>query len=503
MDTFLAGYFRDGDCTLLADEATAERFLSSYAASIESAFAKRDILARVDATKIACGSIVSNTSLNAAMTNVAAIDEQQASRPDLNHQDVLELVIQKAWKDASGSGELTAEIINTSTRPLSTLSGTSCRTTCGHRDCGYMDDFCGGHIACGNVVCRELQTCTPYGICEDDIALTVKRFDVHEVSLPNGEEDPLSSNVTSMVFGPSDPLDKGRYTFECKVVAGEDPLGGDADAPGHYVFSHGEHANDAVAFSLVLEDAQTMHEMYGWEPCTSPHLVGGLVNGLQTFFVRPAEAPHAEASTSWTVDIAKPEIEFTRSPDAIIEPGSTASFSINSTEPVVFLCDLDAGATSNPESLWIARPCFYEASGCNFVPCDPSVPGLSLGVSFAYAGLAEGRHNVTVRATDRAGNVANTQTWIFSLAGCIADGSCYASTPHMAPVRQCETGHYLDLDDDNLCRTCSAKLGCADGHLHCTNDVNSVCGVCDSGFDTTTGENYYDCEHVEQWPVMK
>ena len=488
---------------MLRDEATAARFMASYAASIEAAFARRNIAARVDATKIACGSIVANTSVNAGMNNVAAIDAQQASRPDLNHQEVLNLVIQKAWRDASRAGELTAEILNTSARPLATLPGAACRTTCGPRDCGYMDDFCGGHVACGNVVCRELQVCTPYGVCEDDIRLEVKRFDVHEVTLPDGQEDPLSANVTSMLFAPADPLDRGRYTFECKVVAGDDPLGGSAAEPGPDVFSHGEYLNDGVAFSLVLEDAKTMHEVHGWGPCASPHLVGGLVNGLQTFFVRPAEAPHAEATASWTVDVARPVIAFAATPHAIVKPGSTVSFSLTSTEPVRFLCDLDAGATSNPESLTIARPCFYEASGCDFVPCDASATALALGVSFDYAGLGAGRHNVTVRATDRAGNVANTQSWIFSLAGCIGDGSCYASEPHMAPVRQCRAGFYLDLDDDNVCRQCSPKLGCADGHLHCTNDVNSVCGVCDSGFDTTTGENYYDCEHVEQWPVLK
>ena len=73
----------------------------------------------------------------------------------------------------------------------------------------------------------------------------------------------------------------------------------------------------------------------------------------------------------------------------------------------------------------------------------------------------------------------------------------------MAAVRQCEeSGHYLDLDDDNICRECPAVLGCSQGDLHCTNEVNSVCGTCSSGFDSTTGENFYDCIHVQLWSVL-
>jgi hypothetical protein len=79
-----------------------------------------------------------------------------------------------------------------------------------------------------------LKRCTPYGICEDDIAVTVKRIDTHEI-LPEGNEDPLPSSSTSMMFTMQDPLDYGRYTFQCKLVAGEDPLGGDSSGPGNPV----------------------------------------------------------------------------------------------------------------------------------------------------------------------------------------------------------------------------------------------------------------------------
>jgi hypothetical protein len=191
---------------------------------------------------------------------------------------------------------------------------------------------------------------------------------------------------------------------------------------------------------LHFEDVHTLHQAVGWEDCASPHIISGTQNGVQNFFVRVKEAPHAEASTSWTVDIAPPVVEFDAKPDPIITVGATAAFSITSTEPAMFLCDVDAGAISNPESLVIHRPCFYESSGCDFVPCNAAVTELSYGVQFDYAAFAPGRHNVTVRATDLAGNVGNVATWIFSLAECIADESCYPSEPLQAPVKECMSG---------------------------------------------------------------
>jgi hypothetical protein len=121
---------------------------------------------------------VTSSALKASMTDVAAIDEQQAKRPDLNHQEILDLVIQAAWKDASSNGAVSADMLDVELRdayvcpsfnvtsnscntaePVFTtpLFSSACRTTCGARDCGYMDDFCGGFVACGRVLCRELQ----------------------------------------------------------------------------------------------------------------------------------------------------------------------------------------------------------------------------------------------------------------------------------------------------------------------------------------------------------
>lgn len=168
---------------------------------------------------------------------------------------------------------------------------------------------------------------------------------------------------------------------------------------------------------------------------------------------------------------------------------------------VDFSCELDAGALTNPSQKAIDRPCFYHESGCNFVPCGgPGATGLSTGIAFSYAGLAPGRHNLTVRSSDIAGNVADVISWIFSVDGCASANSCVASTPHMGPIRDCENRHYLSLVDDNICRRCKPVIGCDTDRTHCTNRIDSICGDCESGFDDPTSKNMYDCSFVSLWP---
>jgi hypothetical protein len=514
----LSGYFAQADCTkLAAANGGWEELSSSYHRSMKAAMRERNVQIRVESTSFACGSILTNSSVVAGITDVPWINERQAERPDLNHQQVLDLVIQEAWLDATSAGEVVASLNGT------VATASKCRTSCGARDCGYMDDFCGGFIGCGGVVCPERRTCTAYGMCEASTAIVLRRSDTHQVSAAGGQ-DPSSGQSTSMLFMSEDPLQRGLFDFECKAVNGVGVSTTQArPSTVIYTYTRGNgNGNGTVGGvagvgepELLIERVLTVHQATGWEPCTSPHTVAGLENGQHTFFVRTVQSPHVEVSTSWRVDAAEPVLSFTTAPAPISPTGANATFQVNSTEPVTFLCDLDAGAISNPEALHIDRECFYQPSGCNFVPCGGGAAGavgLARSVAFSYERLGPGRHNLTVRATDRAGNVGEVASWIFTLDDCIAGvpnaappqpPSCVASTgaaPVMAEVRQCDSGFYLDLDDDNICRVCQPKLGCTAGSLHCTNEVNSVCGVCESGFDTTTGENFYECEHVEQWP---
>ena len=480
---------------MLKDAETRDGFFTSLHNSIVTEMDKRGIFISVDGTSATAGSIITNSSVRAALQNVAEIDRIASENPNLNHQQVLEMVIQAAWAKATAAGEITGTT-NVSA-VVRTILADACRSDCGARECGHMSDLCGGNIACGKVVCPELQVCSEYGQCEDDITISLKRIDTHEV-LDTTVEDPTSSTGTSMIFTTTDPLYRGLYTFECKTTSGAWGKDGRPADP--------EYRSDVWSFSdaepapiFYPERVVTRHQAIGWSKCASPFRVAKLPNGNHTFYVRVAEAPHVEQSTHWEIDVLKPDIAFQVNPLAVVPHDANIDFAVNATEPVLFYCDLDAGALSNPESLVIDRTCFYKASGCDFKLCNPETSTLGNTVSFAYQGLAPGRHNVTVRATDEAGNVAAMLTWLFTLDDCVEQGTCVASAPHMAAVRQCESGYYLDLDDDNVCRACDTRLDCTDGHLHCTNEVDSVCGYCNSGFDTNTGENFYDCSHVERW----
>ena len=496
--TYLTGYFESGDCAVVKTKTERDMFFASYAKSMVAEMEDENVVVDPEGHAGTCGSIITNSSVRASLLNVADIDRIQAQHPNLNHQQVLEMVIQSAWAKVTGAGRVAAT--SNVSNVIQTLTAAACRTDCGARTCGHMSDLCGGNVACGSVVCPELQVCSAYGQCEDDVSITLRRIDTHEI-LEEVGEDPTSSTATTMVFSTTDALHRGLYKFECKVTSGM-AEGVTDTSPNDPAYGAADFPDDAgvQAPSFSFEKSVTRHWAQGWAPCTSPHQVAKLPNGKHTFHVRVAEARHVEESTFWEIDVITPDIAFTASPGSIVPQASGIDFAVNATEPVLFFCDLDAGALSNPETLVVDRACFYKYSGCDFKLCNPDTDSLGSSVAFSYPGLAPGRHNVTVRATDEAGNVASMLTWIFTLDDCVGDGGCVPSTPHMAPAKQCGSGYYLDLDDDNLCRQCNTALGCTDGHLHCTNEVDSVCGYCDSGFDKATGENFYDCSHVERWP---
>ena len=113
--------------------------------------------------------------------------------------------------------------------------------------------------------------------------------------------------------------------------------------------------------------------------CTSPVTYASLAEGLHSFHVRAVDAAGnadgSPASHQWTVDATAPDTLVTSGP-ALATSATTATFTFQATEPgATFECGLDTAV---------------------FTPC--ATPA-------TFAGLAEGVHQLTVRAVDAAGNV--------------------------------------------------------------------------------------------------
>jgi uncharacterized repeat protein (TIGR03803 family) len=116
----------------------------------------------------------------------------------------------------------------------------------------------------------------------------------------------------------------------------------------------------------------------GFAPCTSPQAYSGLSEGAHNFLVRATDSAGnvdpTPATHFWTVDTIAPDTNITSAPPAISNSAS-ATFAFSASEPESsFECQLDSAG---------------------FAPCTS--PRL-------YTGLAEGPHNVLVRAIDGAGN---------------------------------------------------------------------------------------------------
>ena len=111
--------------------------------------------------------------------------------------------------------------------------------------------------------------------------------------------------------------------------------------------------------------------------CTSPKQYSGLAQGPHTFKVRAYDAAGNADPTSavrnFTVDTVRPDTTITSGPSGTTT-ATSATFHFESTEPGTFNCTLDSGQT---------------------VPCTSPK---------SYSGLAPGRHVLTVRARDTAGN---------------------------------------------------------------------------------------------------
>jgi parallel beta-helix repeat protein len=127
-----------------------------------------------------------------------------------------------------------------------------------------------------------------------------------------------------------------------------------------------------------------------WQPCTSPKNYTGLTNGEHTFSVRATDAvgnlDPSPASRTWTIDAVAPNSLITAGPangSSTRSRGADFEFSSNKVDST-FECRLDGGA--------------WEA-------CDTPLD---------HAGLRNGRHTFSVRATDTVGNTDPTparRTW--------------------------------------------------------------------------------------------
>jgi hypothetical protein len=121
--------------------------------------------------------------------------------------------------------------------------------------------------------------------------------------------------------------------------------------------------------------------------CTSPKTYAGLGDGNHTFQVEAADAAgntSAAASYTWTVDTTPPVTTLSSTPPSLSNQ-RTASFGFFANEQSTFQCKRDTGA---------------------FVACtSPTV----------YTGLADGSHTFQVKATDQAGNIAQTVSYSWAI----------------------------------------------------------------------------------------
>ena len=150
------------------------------------------------------------------------------------------------------------------------------------------------------------------------------------------------------------------------------------DSSPTFSFSSGE---PGTSFACHLDAA-------AFAPCTSPKTYSDLADGSHTFAVRATDAAGndgAETSYSWTIDTAAPTVTITGKPDA----------SSNDTSPSFSFTASQAGSTFA-----------CHLNGAAFAPCTSPK---------SYAGLAQGTHTFTVKATDAAGNTGPETTYDWTI----------------------------------------------------------------------------------------
>lgn len=154
------------------------------------------------------------------------------------------------------------------------------------------------------------------------------------------------------------------------IVSGQPPALG--NGTGVFTFSSTEPGS---TFECKLDSG-------AWAPCTSPKSFTGLSEGSHTVLIRATdEAGNVDATPSsytWTVDTTAPTTTIDVGPSAVVRTDA-ATFEFSSDDPLAtFECKLDGGTWStcaSPKTL---------------------------------SGLADGDHELLVRATDAAGNTDAT-----------------------------------------------------------------------------------------------
>jgi hypothetical protein len=150
----------------------------------------------------------------------------------------------------------------------------------------------------------------------------------------------------------------------------------------------------------ATEPAQCKLDAGPFEACTSPKGYSNLDDGPHTFTLKATDAAGNtdEESYGWTIDTRAPAVAVT-SGSLGLSNRTSASFSFSADEPATFQCNADDRG---------------------FEPC---------GSPAAYAGLRDGGHAFTVRATDAAGNVgAASHAWT-------VDATAPQTTLDFAPAR--------------------------------------------------------------------
>ncbi len=156
--------------------------------------------------------------------------------------------------------------------------------------------------------------------------------------------------------------------------------------------------NTSASFSFSSHNAPATFECQidgsGWNTCSSPTNVGGLLPGSHTFGVRSVVGSRIDpvgATTTWTV--LPPDTKITSGPGTpTYVPNATFAFTSDDTNPLQYMCRLDAQS-------W--QQCFSPMT---------------------FTNLAAGSHTFQVKAADGnlsldADPVGATETWTIAPGG--------------------------------------------------------------------------------------
>ena len=201
---------------------------------------------------------------------------------------------------------------------------------------------------------------------------------------------------------PYSALADGTHTFSVEAIDRAGNVGAaatyawtvDTAAPDTTITTNPPPASSspAASFSFTGTEAGSSFECrldgQEWAPCLAPRGYSGLADGTHTFSVRAIDGAlnvdPTPATLTWIVDTIPPDTTIATKPPTLTNL-ATASFTFTASEAATFECKLDLET--------------------DFGAC---------GASKAYSSLADGRHDLAVRARDTAGNLDSSPasyTW--------------------------------------------------------------------------------------------